>query len=97
MRFTTAVVLSTLALAGCEVNLNTEGLSTRETKTFAVTGQPEVSLDTFDGAIELHSWDRNEVEVEVDTLEQLKEVIAAGLAKQKLDALISLTQRLAVN
>lgn len=66
MRFTTAVVLSTLALAGCEVNLNTEGLSTREAKTFAVTGRPEVSLDTFDGAIELHSWDRNDVEVEVE-------------------------------
>ena len=53
-------------LAGCEVNLNTEGLSARETKTFKVAGQPEVILDTFDGAIELHSWDRQEVEVEVE-------------------------------
>ncbi len=53
-------------LAGCEVNLNTEGLSAREVKTFKVTGQPEVVLDTFDGAIELHSWDRNEIEVEVE-------------------------------
>src|SRR5262245_53846001 len=53
-------------LAGCEVNLNTEGLSARQLKTFKVTGQPEVVLDTFDGAIELHSWDRNEIEVEVE-------------------------------
>lgn len=52
--------------AGCEVNLNTEGLSSRDVKTFTVTGQPEVVLDTFDGAIELHSWDRNEVEVEIE-------------------------------
>ena len=63
-------VLSLLAagvlLAGCEVNLNSEGLSSRETKTFKVTGQPEVVLDTFDGSIELHSWDRNEIEVEVE-------------------------------
>jgi DUF4097 and DUF4098 domain-containing protein YvlB len=66
MRFLSAVVLSTLTLAGCEVNLNSQGLSTREVKTFAVKGQPEVSLDTFDGAIELHSWDRNEVEIEVE-------------------------------
>jgi DUF4097 and DUF4098 domain-containing protein YvlB len=53
-------------VAACEVNLNTEGLSARETKTFTVTGLPEVVLDTFDGAIELHSWDRPEIEVEVE-------------------------------
>jgi hypothetical protein len=55
-----------ILLAGCEVNLNTEGLSARETRTFKVTGQPQVVLDTFDGAIELHSWDRPEVEVEIE-------------------------------
>jgi DUF4097 and DUF4098 domain-containing protein YvlB len=48
------------------VNLNSEGLSSRETRTFKITGQPEVILDTFDGAIEIHSWDRNEVEIEID-------------------------------
>jgi DUF4097 and DUF4098 domain-containing protein YvlB len=50
----------------CEVNLNTEGLSARETLTFKVDGQPEISLDTFDGAIEMHSWDRPDVEVEIE-------------------------------
>lgn len=53
-------------LAACEVNLNTEGLSARETKTFKVAGLPELVLDTFDGAIELHSWDRPEIEIEVE-------------------------------
>jgi hypothetical protein len=52
--------------AGCEVNLNSEGLTSRETRTFKLTGQPEVVLDTFDGAIEIHSWDRDEVEVEIE-------------------------------
>jgi DUF4097 and DUF4098 domain-containing protein YvlB len=66
MRFIAAVFCASIALAGCEVNLNTEGLSARETRTFKVSGQPEVILDTFDGAIELHSWDRPEVEVEVE-------------------------------
>lgn len=61
-----SVVAMALLVGGCEVNLNTEGLSARETKTFKVTGQPEVILDTFDGAIELHSWDRPEVEVEIE-------------------------------
>ncbi len=65
MKVLTLLAAATL-LAGCEVNLNTEGLSAREVKTFKVTGQPEIVLDTFDGAIELHSWDKNEVEVEVE-------------------------------
>ncbi|HEX8027475.1 MAG TPA: DUF4097 family beta strand repeat-containing protein [Vicinamibacterales bacterium] len=65
MRFATVLLVST-TLAGCEVNLNTEGLSAREVKTFKVTGQAELSLETFDGAIELHSWDKDEIEVEIE-------------------------------
>jgi DUF4097 and DUF4098 domain-containing protein YvlB len=61
-----ALLVASTVLAGCEVNLNTEGLSARETKTFKVAGVPEVELDTFDGAIEIHSWDKAEVEVEVE-------------------------------
>jgi DUF4097 and DUF4098 domain-containing protein YvlB len=53
-------------LAACEVNLNSEGLTARETKSFKLNGQPDVTVETFDGAIEVHSWDRNEVEVEVE-------------------------------
>jgi DUF4097 and DUF4098 domain-containing protein YvlB len=60
--FAAAVLVS----SACEVNLNTEGLSARETLTFKVSGQPQIVLDTFDGAIELHSWDKPEVEVEVE-------------------------------
>ena len=61
-----AVLIASTLLGGCEVNLNTEGLSSRDTRTFKLTGQAEVVLDTFDGAIEVHSWDRNEVEVEIE-------------------------------
>ncbi len=61
-----ALFLASTFLAGCEVNLNTEGLSARETKTFKVTGLPQIELDTFDGAIEIHSWDKAEVEVEIE-------------------------------
>ena len=63
---TTCVLVATTAVGGCEVNLHTEGLSARETKSFKVTGRPQLVLDTFDGAIELHSWDRPEVEVEIE-------------------------------
>src|SRR6187455_1495734 len=65
MRLATILLVSS-TLAGCEVNLNTEGLSARELKTFKVTGLAELSLNTFDGAIELHSWDKNEIEVEIE-------------------------------
>jgi DUF4097 and DUF4098 domain-containing protein YvlB len=65
MRLATMLLVST-ALAGCEVNLNTEGLSAREVKTFTVSGQPDLLVDTFDGSIEVHSWDKNEIEVEIE-------------------------------
>jgi hypothetical protein len=60
------VAVAALALAGCEVNLNSEGIVSRETKRFTLSGTADVQLETFDGAIEVHSWDRNEVEVEIE-------------------------------
>ena len=61
-----AILVATLALGACEVNLNSEGIVSRDTKKFTVTGIPEIELDTFEGSIEVHSWDRNEVEVEIE-------------------------------
>ena len=66
MRLAVPVLVAAVMASGCSVNLNTEGLSVREVKTFKVAGLAELALDTFDGAIELHSWDRNEIEVEID-------------------------------
>jgi Putative adhesin len=60
------LVAAAVALTACEVNLNSEGIVSRETKTFKVSGVPDVQLETFDGSIEVHSWDRNEVEVEIE-------------------------------
>lgn len=66
MRLGTILLVATTLLPGCEVNLNHEGLTSRDLKTFKVTGQAELVLNTFDGAIELHSWDKNEIEVEIE-------------------------------
>src|SRR5687768_9830460 len=60
------LVLAAVSLAACEVNLNSEGIVSQETKKFEVAGIPDVQLETFEGAIEIHSWDRNEVEVEIE-------------------------------
>jgi DUF4097 and DUF4098 domain-containing protein YvlB len=73
-----AVLVACAAAApACEVNLNTEGLTSKDTRTFAVTGRPDLTLETFDGAIEIHSWDRNEVEVEIE-----KRAMEQGLIDQ---------------
>lgn len=53
-------------LAACTVNVNTEGATAQETHTFTVGSAPSITLETFDGAIEVHSWDRQEVEVVVE-------------------------------
>lgn len=60
------IVLAAAALTGCEVNLNSEGIVSRDTKKFTVTANPVIELETFDGSIEIHSWDRDEVEVEIE-------------------------------
>ncbi|SRR5579871_816128 len=49
----------------------------REEKRFAVTGRPELTLSTFDGAIEVRPWDRTDVEVVVEKRASSKESVAA--------------------
>ena len=61
-----AAVVTAAGLAACEINLNTEGFTTRETRSFTVSGAPDVTLETFDGSIEVHSWDRSEIEVAIE-------------------------------
>ena len=40
----------------------------RVERTFAVTGRPDVSVSTFDGSIEVHSWGRPEVRVVIEKM-----------------------------
>ena len=36
-------------------------ITARETKTYAVTGSPRVRVENFDGAVNVHAWDKPEV------------------------------------
>lgn len=54
------------ALSACSIDVSAERHVATEQKTFQVTGKPEVSLVTFDGAIEVASWDRPEVAVTIE-------------------------------
>ncbi len=51
-----------VAISGSDVGRYVE----RETRRFSTTGKPDVELSTFDGSIEIRSWDRPEVEVIVE-------------------------------
>jgi DUF4097 and DUF4098 domain-containing protein YvlB len=78
----TGAALMALALTGCTVNVNTEGATASETHTFKVGTAPKVTLDTFDGSIEVHSWDRAEVEVIVEKQAQDDSVLQQIVVEQ---------------
>lgn len=55
-----------LVATGCTVRVDSEEQVAREEKRFQVSGAPDVRLSTFDGSIEVRSWDRREVLVEIE-------------------------------
>jgi hypothetical protein len=55
-----------LASAGCSIDLRGEESVVRDEKRFAVEGPVQVTVATFDGAVEMRSWDRNEVLIQVE-------------------------------
>lgn len=52
--------------SGCVVSVDSQGQIAREEKRFSVTEVPDVRLTTFDGSIEIRSWDAKEVLVEIE-------------------------------
>jgi len=71
------VIFGALASAACVVNLNGEDVLVREQKRFTLSGDADLTLDTFDGSIQLRSWDRNEVLVEIEKRGPSREEAAA--------------------
>jgi hypothetical protein len=55
-----------LGMAACSIDVSGEGIVKREEKRFVVNGPADLTLRTFDGSIQLKSWDRNEVLVEIE-------------------------------
>jgi DUF4097 and DUF4098 domain-containing protein YvlB len=62
-----------LASSGCVVGVDSQGHTAREEKRFEVAGIPEVHLVTFNGSIDVRTWDRDEVLVEVQKRGQTRE------------------------
>ena len=69
MKFCTSACLAVLAgalTAGCVVSVDSQAQIIRDEKRFTIKGKPDIRLTTFDGAIEVNSWDRREVVVDVE-------------------------------
>jgi hypothetical protein len=66
-----------LLFSACVVQVESSDYTTRDEKRFAVSGTPEVTLATFDGAVEVRAWDRPEVVVEIEKAGSVKEIVDA--------------------
>lgn len=58
LRVVAALAAAAVVGSGCSINLSAEHWVGKEEKTFTVTGKPELSLKTFDGSIEVTTWDK---------------------------------------
>jgi len=72
-----AVGVASLAAGGCVVSVDSQGHTAREERRFDVVGVPDVHLTTFDGSVEVRSWDRDEVLVEVEKRGPTSEAVAS--------------------
>lgn len=80
MKFTSAagvIVLAGLAGAGCTVTVDSQGQIVREEKRFTVSGTPDVRVTTFDGSIQIQSWDKPDVLIEIEKRGGTKESVDA--------------------
>ena len=72
------VVLAGLAGTGCTVTVDSQSQIVREEKRFTVSGTPDIKLATFDGSIQIQSWDKPDVLVEIEK---------RGATRESVDAL----------
>jgi DUF4097 and DUF4098 domain-containing protein YvlB len=83
--------LATVAFgaSGCVLSVDHEGTIAREEKRFTVDKIAELHLYTFDGAVEIRSWDKPEVVVQIEKRGQDKEAVSKieVLAEQNGDKL----------
>jgi len=73
-----ALVIPALLAGGCTVTVDSQSQIAREEKRFTVSGMPTLRVTTFDGSIEIQSWDKPDVLVEIEK---------RGPTRESLDAL----------
>jgi DUF4097 and DUF4098 domain-containing protein YvlB len=86
------VVMCTVAVAGCSVNLSAERFTDREERRFTVSGTPDIVLSTYDGGIEVRAWDKPEVVVTVEKqAESLEEARKIAVKFEQSGSTITVT------
>jgi DUF4097 and DUF4098 domain-containing protein YvlB len=80
-----ALVLPALLAAGCTITVDSQGQIVREEKRFTVSGTPAVRVTTFDGSIQIQSWDNPDVLVEIEKRGPTREAIDALEVKTSQD------------
>jgi DUF4097 and DUF4098 domain-containing protein YvlB len=66
-RFGAPLVVLALAMSvGCSIDLNAEQYVAKEEKSFAVSGKAELEVKTFDGSVEVTSWDKPQVALTIE-------------------------------
>src|SRR4051812_43059023 len=75
--FTGAMLVTCSWVAGCTVTLDSQSEIVRDEKRFTVKGTPTVHLTTFDGAIQIQSWDKPDVLVEIEKRGPTREAVDA--------------------
>ena len=61
--------------SACVVSVDSQAQIVREEKRFTVSGTPELRLTTFDGAIEIQSWDKPDVAIDIEKRGSTKEAV----------------------
>jgi DUF4097 and DUF4098 domain-containing protein YvlB len=88
MNFTSlcgAVMVPALLCGGCTVSLDSQSQIAREEKRFTVSGRPAIHVTTFDGSIQIQSWDKPEVLVEIEKRGATREAVDALEIKSSQD------------
>ncbi|OFW08174.1 MAG: hypothetical protein A3H96_23430 [Acidobacteria bacterium RIFCSPLOWO2_02_FULL_67_36] len=77
MKFTYAAGLVVSALAAGCVTVDSQGQIVHDERRYTVTGIPDVRVTTFDGSIQVRSWDKPEVLVEIEKRGATREAVEA--------------------
>ena len=69
------VVLAGTVASGCVVTVDSQGQIVREEKRYTLDGIPDLRLSTFDGAIDIRTWEKREVRVEIEKRGPTREAV----------------------
>jgi putative adhesin len=74
---TGTAVLACVIASACMVSVDSQGQIVRDEKRFTVSGVPDLRVSTFDGSIEIRSWDGPDVLVEIEKRGATREAVDA--------------------